>query len=131
MENLPQIRVTFFFVGDEFNIDDVTKKMAITPTETWEKKDFRIKDVAYTCWSLETEKESCRSVSQQFEKIMYLLRGKEIIIKQICNIYNVNVSFEITIYMENGDKPEMVLTKEIISYLASINAEVGFDLYVD
>jgi len=40
MENLPQIRVSFFFMGDEFNLDDVTKRMNITPTETREKKRF-------------------------------------------------------------------------------------------
>ncbi len=67
----------------------------------------------------------------QFEKIMKLLLGKEIIIKEICSIYNLDTFFEINIFMENGDRPEMILTKDIISFLASINAEVGFDLYID
>ena len=33
--------------------------------------------------------------------------------------------------MEGEDKPEMVLTKEINSFVSSINAGVGFDLYID
>lgn len=100
METLPQIRVTFSFTGNDFNIDNVTQQMNIVPTEIRKKKDFPINEFAYTCWSLYTEKESCKAVSLQFEKIMKLLIGKEEFVKQICNDNN-------------------------------INAEVGFDLYVD
>lgn len=131
MEILPQIRVSFFFSGDEFDIDDVTTKMNIIPTETRKKKDFPIAEFAHTEWVLDTEKESCKSVSLQFEKLIKLLNRKEIIINQICKDYNIEAGFSIMILMENGDGPEMVLTKEIISFLASINAEVGFDLYID
>jgi hypothetical protein len=131
LTQLPQVRVSFFLVGDEFNLDNVTKKMNIMPTDTREKKDCPVKQFAYTTWSLRTEKDSCKAVSVQFERIMKLLLGKEKIINEICNTYNSNVIFEIGIFMENGDRPEMVLTKEIILFLASINAEVGFDLYVD
>mgnify|MGYP005839901331 CR=1 FL=1 len=131
MELLPQIRISFFLTGDEFSIEDVTRKMDIKPTKTREKKDFPIKDFAHTSWELCTQKESCKVVSWQFEKLLKILKGKESIIKQICNDYNIETGFLISIFMINEDKPEMVLTKDIISFLASINAEVGFDLYVD
>lgn len=131
MSKLPQVKVSFFFSGDEFNTDEITAQMKIKPTETRKKEDFPIKELAHTYWLLDTPKESCKVVSWQFEKIMNLLVGKEIIIKRICNNYKINAEFLIDIWMENGDKPEMVLTKDIISFLAAINAEVGFDLYID
>jgi len=131
MTKLPQVRVSFFLAGNEFNLDDVTKKMNIMPTNTREKKDCPVKQFAYTTWSLRTGKESCKAVSAQFEKIMKLLSGKETIINEISNTYDIKVIFEIGIFMANGDRPEMVLTKEIILFLAAINAEVGFDLYID
>lgn len=131
MEILPQIRVSFFFSGDEFDIEDITKKMNLTSTKTRKKKDFPINEFAHTEWILDTEKESCKAVSLQFEKLIKLLNGKEIVIKQICNDYNIMAEFLIDIWMENGDKPEIILTKEIISFLASINAEVSFDLFID
>ena len=131
MATLPQIKVSFFFFGDEFNIDEVTAQMKIEPTETRKKEDFPIKELAHTYWSLDTPKENCKVVSWQFEKIMNLLVGKETVIKQICDNHKVKAEFLIDIWMENGDKPEMVLTKDIISFLASIDAEVGFDLYID
>lgn len=131
MEILPQVRVSFFFSGDEFDIEDINKKMNITSTKTRKKKDFPIIEFAHTEWVLDTEKESCKAVSLQFEKIIKMLEGKEIVIMQICSDYNITAGFLIDIWMENGNKPEIVLTKEIISFLASINAEVSFDFFID
>ena len=131
MIELPQIKVSFFFVGDEFSLSDVTKEMQIVPTKTRQKDSFPIKELAKTFWIIETDKENCKVVSWQFENLIKILTGKEKIINQICNKYKIKTEFCVTTWMENGDKPEMVLTKEIISFLASINAEVGFDLYID
>lgn len=131
MQDLPQVRVSFFFTGDEFSINNVTNAMKVQPTYAREKKDFPIQQIAKTTWVLETDKESCKAVAWQFEKLLRELGGKERIINHICNENGISAEFCVTVWMENGDKPEMVLTKEIISFLASINAEVGFDLYID
>ncbi len=132
MDILPQIKSSFFFSGvTDFNFDDVTAKMDIIPTETRKKEDFPIKELANPFWALDTEKESCKAVSIQLEKLIKLLIGKELLIKEICNKYDIQAGFLINIWMENGDKPEMLLTKEIISFISSIDAEIGFDLYVD
>ncbi len=131
MGKLPQIKVSFFFVGDEFSLGDITNEIQIVPTKTREKDSFPIKELAKTFWIIETDKESCKVVSWQFEKLIKILIGKEKIINQICSKYRIKTEFCVTIWMENGDKPEMVLTSEIISFLACINAEVGFDLYID
>jgi hypothetical protein len=131
MEELPKIRVEFYFMGDTFSISDVTKEMELTPALAREKSDFPIKEIAQTIWMIRTDKESCKVVSWQFEKLKKNLIGKEKTIKQICHKYNIKVGFSIKVWMENGYKPEMLLTQEIIAFLASINAEVGFDLYID
>lgn len=130
MAELPQIRAEFYLIGDEFNTDDVTKRLNITPSEIREKKDFPIQDFAHTLWVLDTGKESCKVVSWQCEKLIKLMAGKESVINQICKDYNVKTRVEVTINMENGDGPEIVLEKEIVAFLASINAEIGFDLYI-
>lgn len=131
MEILPQIRVSFFFTGDEFNTEDVTSRMNIAPTKIRKRQDFPVEEFAHTSWKMDTEKESCNVISLQFNKIVKLLIGKESIINQLCSEYNITIRFVVSVFMVNGDMPEMVLTKEIIAFLASINAEVGFDLYID
>lgn len=45
--------------------------------------------------------------------------------------YALELSVTIVVEMEVGSGPELVLTKENIAFLALVNAEVGFDLYID
>lgn len=131
LDELPKIRIDFFFSGDDFHVDDITERLGILPTKIWKEKDFNIKEFAKTIWMLKTEKDSCKAVSLQFEKVLEKLRGKKEIINQICKENDIKAGFEVKVFMENGDGPELVLTREIISFLASINAEIGFDLYID
>lgn len=129
MSNLPNIKVSFFFAGDEFDLTEVTNQMQLTPTETREKESFPVQEFAQTTWELSTKRERCHVVSLQFEKLIQVLAGKEKEINQICSSYGLSVSFVVTIWMNKDDNPEIVLEKEIVSFAASINAEIGFDLY--
>ncbi|EAK9792006.1 DUF4279 domain-containing protein [Listeria monocytogenes] len=62
---------------------------------------------------------------------MRQLQGKRNVINSLCNDLNLKVIFTVVINMENEAGPELVLTKEIIVFVSAINAEVGFDIYVD
>jgi hypothetical protein len=131
MYDLPKIKVSFIISGDDFNFDEVTERLNINPSKTRKKNDFPLHDFAHSYWALDTGKDSCKAVSWQFEKIMKSLEGKESIIKQICIEHSLITTFVITIYMEDFDRPEISLTNENITFIASINAEVQFDLYND
>ncbi|EKF1562280.1 DUF4279 domain-containing protein [Listeria monocytogenes] len=65
------------------------------------------------------------------EKLIRQLQGKRNVINSLCNDLNLKVIFTVVINMENEAGPELVLTKEIIGFVCAINAEVGFDIYVD
>ncbi|MDT0017144.1 DUF4279 domain-containing protein [Listeria swaminathanii] len=129
--NLPRICVGFYLTGDDFDLNYVTAKLGILPTNMRERKDFPVSAMAHTSWELETEKEFSKAVCYQFEKLIRELRGKEAIINELFDNLNLEVIFTVVINMENGDGPELVLTKEIIGFVSAINAEVGFDIYVD
>lgn len=60
-----------------------------------------------------------------------MLQGKERLINELCERFELTASFTVVVEMEAGDAPELVLTKDIILFIAAINAEVGFDLYID
>lgn len=129
--SMPKVRVGFYLVGDYFDINEVTDKLNIQPTSTRTKDDWPVPMMAKTSWELETKKDYCKAVCWQFEKIMEDLVGKEAKINELCAGLDLEAIFTIVINMENGDGPEMVLTKEIVKFIGLINAEVGFDIYVD
>ena len=109
--------------------------MGIQPTRTRKKADWPIGTVkagfAVDFWEIRTEEEECKAVQWQFEKIMKELIGKTETIKELCHEYNLKAGFVVVVKAEVGDFPEMVLTQEIISFVASINADIGFDMYID
>jgi hypothetical protein len=131
MDKQPKIRVDFNISGDVFDLQYVTDQMEIIPTKIKTKKECPIPMTALTYWRLSTDKETCKAVRWQFEKIMKLLAGKELIINQLCEENNLETSFNIMIEMVSYNGPELVLTPQIISFISSIHAEVRFDLYVD
>jgi hypothetical protein len=130
---IPSIKVIFCLFADEFDIDDVTRKLGIIPTDTRTRDSFPSQSiaagVAKTEWCLEIKEENCIAVAILFEKMLEILREKETLINEICDDYNLESSFVVVIHMQDGDSPEVVLPREVISFAAAISAEIGFDLY--
>jgi len=128
MKNTPVISISFFFTGDYFDLDKVSSAMNIIPTETRISDSFKITYFAHTEWSIEIIETDCRAVSVVFEKLIDLLKDKKEIIRDICS-KNIEVGFTVVIHQKKEDSLEIVLSREIINFSASIEAEIGFDLY--
>jgi len=126
---VPSIRIAFYLAADDFNLDEVTRRMGMTPDKARTRDDWPTEHYVKTVWSIETKEENCVAVCLLFEKFLDVLKGKEVIIKDICKDYNIEASFEIIIHCQDGNNPELVLTRDIISFAASIGAEIGFDIY--
>jgi len=126
---IPSINVYFYITADEFDLSEVTRKLGVMPTSTRTKDDFPPQGLACTEWVLETGREDCIAVSIQFEKMLQMLDGKANVIKNVCNEYNLETGFVVAIHMMHGERPEILLPPEVISFAASINADIGFDLY--
>ena len=134
MNITPSISLTFFLTADEFDLDEVTRKMEITPTGTRTKDSFPQQsiDAGFACtgWVLEIEEEHCLAVSILFDRLLEVLRGKEKTIERLQNDYGIEASISISIYMHDiAARPEIWLPQEVVQFAASINASIGFDLY--
>lgn len=126
---VPSIKVTFYLSADEFDLDEVTQKIGIIPTIARKKDSFPPTALACTIWALSIKEERCKAICFLFEELLNMLRPKEKLITDICKDYNIEASFEVVIHMQDGDGPEIVLPREVISFAATINAEIGFDIY--
>ena len=129
MDNMPRISVSFCLSADLFDLDYVTKTLGIQPTAARTRDSFRIKEVAHTEWYIAIVKENCFAVSIPFGEMVHLLENKIEAINRLRSELNLEVIFVIVIHMKDGDGPEVVLPREIVSFAASINAEIAFDLY--
>lgn len=129
--SIPKIRIDFWLIGNSFEPNEVSEILQIEPTKIRRKEEYPLPQTALTTWKLSTKKEECKATCWQFEKLMKLLEGKERLIIGLCERYELTASFTVVVEMEAGHAPELVLTQDIILFIAAINAEVGFDSYID
>jgi hypothetical protein len=139
MDKLPTIEIVFCLTGDEFLEKDISNKLGITPDEfrtreNWPDAIKNNKDLPdylrpRTVWSIGVKGHDY-AVSNQFEKMMNLLKGKERIINEIEKKLSLIPMFTIVIHMNVGGGPEMLLPKEVINFVSLLNAEIGFDIYI-
>ena len=140
MSKLPTIKILFYLAGDDFSEQDISNELGVVAD------DFRAKDdwpdviknnknlqeqiKIETVWCVSIKEEHSYAVSKQFEKMINMFKDKKDIISKLREKLGLVANFEIVINMEIGDEPEMVLTKEIINFASSLDAEIGFDMYV-
>ena len=129
MDNMPTISVSFCLSADLFDLDYVSETLGIKPTAARTRDSFRIKEVAHTEWYIEITKEKCFAVSIPFGEMVHLLESKTGIINKLRSELNLEVTFVVAIHMQSEENPEIVLRQDSVSFAASINAEIVFDLY--
>lgn len=126
---IPSIKISFYITGDNYDLEEATKRIGIVPTMARTKGSLPPNALAYTIWAINIKEENCIAVSILFERMLSILDGKANIINELCNDYSLATGFEVVIHMKDGDSPEVVLPREVISFAAAINAEIGFDIY--
>lgn len=130
----PKVKVSFYLSGDDVDLDVLTKEIGIKPTKVRKKEEWPqvsiSMGIAKDGWLLETEKEDCKAISIQLDKLRKMLFPKVDVIVTLSEKYFLETSVTIVIEMEAGDGPELVLSKDNVAFLSRINAEIGFDLYV-
>lgn len=131
-----QVMVYFSFFGDNFPLDTVTKKLEITPTETYIKGDvIPNRSIAHyrkeTSWDLGTGYQDSLDANDQIQQIVNKLHGKASLINEIKENYSIECKFIIVIKIENGNTPALYLNKDIVKFASDIEAEFDMDLYVN
>lgn len=132
---MPKVRVCFHLSGKDLNFDEISRYLELEPTfvrgeEQWPEASKQA-GLADDLWCLYTSMDKSKSVSEQFDKMQNNLFSKKEKIIEICKKNCLESSFEIRIEMAHNDPPEIVLSRENLRFISAINAEIGFDLYID
>lgn len=130
-----EVLVYFQLLADDFSIEDVTHRLGLTPTETFERGDkstYSSCPRAYTSWSLSTGYQPSFDVNDQLQHIIAQLRGKETILDGIYDTYDdMQARFVIVVVIEDGQTPSLVFDLKTIQFAHQIRAEFDIDLYAN
>jgi len=131
----PRVRTHLCISGNALNFDEITYCLGIFPTKVRSKDDYpevsKMMGYAHDEWIYSTPKVECRSVSTQIDALEKIFENCVTELSHVCKMFNAKITIIIEIEMEIGNHPELSFTKENISFISSINSEIGIDPYIN
>jgi hypothetical protein len=141
----PEVKILFGLDGKSgvaIDLGELTRRIGITPTETRGLDDWpdAVKNPkvelpenlgARCCWAVTLDYEECFVVSDRLDQLINILRGKESVINSLRQKLHLEAYFVVIVAAHRDRTPAMCLTKENVEFIASIGAEVSFDMYLD
>ncbi len=128
------IKVSLRIMGDNYNIQDVTNKLGIYPSQSWNNGDYirnSKRKRTYTAWiynidAIETL--DINVVIKKFERL-FLRKAKEI--SELKREYNLDISIDFVIIIENEEPPAIYFEEQFIKFVAEIGARFDIDTYIN
>lgn len=127
------VKAEFSIIGDEFDLEVVTKMLNLIPSESYKKGDDikgrSIKRIE-SCWSISTKEEESMDVNEQLDQIIEILKDKVEVLLKLRKMYEIEYLVMIIVKIENNEKPAMCFGRKFIKFINEIQAEFHIDMYI-
>lgn len=124
---------TYFKIVGNFNPDDVSKLLNLTPEKTWKIGDLRRNGTMYdfALWEIGRCTEYDVEVENQMRKTIALLLNKIQLLNQIREENDVSFVLEIVPSIYVGDiNPCLAPPMDVIDFCHATRTEIDIDLYI-
>jgi hypothetical protein len=128
---ITSVNVAFLIYGEHFQPNAITDLLNILSNSTRIKGIIpigRTRPAIATIWCIETDYEKSDDINIQLKKIG-LIQGKEDILNRIRSELNIDMLFDVVIRLENDEYPVMRLKSDVLKFIASISADIDFNVY--
>lgn len=121
-------------MGDKYDTKEITDSLKIIPSESW-NRDTPIRNSGkkrtYTAWIYSIDAVETLDVCGQAKKIeeFFLPKAKKIV--ALKRKYNLDISIDFVIVIENGEVPAIYFEESFIEFAAKIGARLDLDTYVN
>jgi Domain of unknown function (DUF4279) len=125
-----EIFVEFLLTGFEISPEEITNAIGIEPTESWhiddtiEKTKIKRKENG---WTLSSGLDKSSELEEHLSALFEQLQVRWTIFTSLCSKYDSEISCAIYSYEAQG--PSIHFDKEIVKYIAELNAEIDIDYY--
>lgn len=124
---------TYFKIVGDFNPDDVSELLNLTPEKTWKIGDLRRNGSKYdfALWEIGRCTEYDVEVENQMRKTISVLQDKISLLNQIREQNDVSFVLEIvpTVYVDDTN-PCLAPSLDVIDFCHATRTEIDLDLYV-
>ena len=122
----------YFAIKGDFPPDDVSTTLEINPSKHWAIGDKRKNGGYYdfALWETGFTKIEYPEIEMRCAEAIRGLRGKEGLLKQIKEKYNVSFFLEIVPSIYDGKEPVIEFGKEVIEFCYLTETDIDIDMYV-
>ncbi len=128
------IKSSLRIMGDDYNIDEITKILGVTPSRYW-KKGGKIrnsdKNYEYTAWIYNTEAINTLDIEDVVCKIYNVFFKKKNQLLKLKKKYSLDISVDFCVIIEGGEVPALYFEKYFIDFCSEICAIIDIDIYVN
>jgi len=126
------IMVELVVFGDDFDPEDMTKKLSIVPDKLCRKGDS-IKNLAIVCkesyWMLSTGDIESLYLENQLKEIIARLHPKKDEFIALKKELNVDCKIFAVVIIRDNQTPSIYFDSSVIDFIHEIDAEIDIDLY--
>ncbi len=126
------IKVRFSLTGRDFDPDEVTRMVGVTPTKTWRRGEQRAGsdlEWEHDGWLLSIPEETSLDVAPQIAKLLGLLRDHVKSISLARETFKLDAEVGVSIYLENSEPPSAHFALDTLKTLCELHADVDIDIY--
>lgn len=128
-----KIFVAFMLTRFKCAPEEITAKIGITPSETWQTGDFVNKKKPFmrhqsNGWQLDSQLEKTAELEDHIQSVLQQLKPSWQSLIEISVDCYVEISCAIYLYSDN-QLPAIHFNKEIVQQFAALNADIDIDLY--
>ena len=124
---------TYFKIVGNFNPDDVSELLNLTPEKTWKTGDMRRNGTRYdfSLWAIGRCEEYDVRVENQMKKTIAVLQDKIPLLNQIRQTYDVSFYLVVvpTIYVDDIN-PCLAPSLDVMNFCHATRTELDIDMYV-
>ena len=119
-------------IGDDFDLDYVTKQLEIIPNYTRYKTEVLRNGnmFGHTEWGMCFESHPSWYLEDLFNEMYQVFKNKEKLLANVAKQCNAEWNAVYIVEIKNGDIPVLLFKKNMIDFFHEIGAEVGFDMYI-
>lgn len=124
---------TYFRIVGEFDPDEISEILQLTPEEQWKIGDYRKNGTQYECasWIIGTCTEYDIAIENQMRKTIAPLLDKTDLLKKIHDSYDVSFWLEVVPYIYLGEStPCLAPSLDIIDFCHETRTEIDIDYYI-
>jgi hypothetical protein len=124
-----EVYAYFLLIGVDFQPDEITAQVGITPTKTWTKGDLRLPGAVVrhqeNGWMVLSKLDRSADLEEHIKSVLEQLQPSWDILQKLCLLHSAE--FACVVYSYGGDRPAIHFDREVIKQVNELNSTIDVD----